>query len=163
MLEFAREVATNNNCSTEHLVGTTADPYCGKRQTTAPSAREKELERQLELAKKQSGYDNRGLRGRASFRGRGGGPPRGNFNGNYGGPSHQNYGGPSHQNYGGPSHQNYGQNNYQHNQPAGPSANRDAEREMVREKLLQTCSLYNSGEDCPGTCGKKHKCSVIIR
>ena len=53
MLEFAREVATNNNCSTEHLVGTTADPYCGKRQTTAPSAREKELERQLELAKKQ--------------------------------------------------------------------------------------------------------------
>ena len=34
---------------------------------------------------------------------------------------------------------------------------------MTREKMQTTCATYNSGEECAGTCGKKHKCNVITR
>ena len=34
---------------------------------------------------------------------------------------------------------------------------------LTKQKIQETCGLYNAGSDCDGSCNKKHLCSQVLR
>ena len=170
IIELAKEVAQNNGISEANLISKSTDPYCGKRASGGPTKREQDLERKLDREKrKNSSYEsNRTPRGGAS----GSKPSRGGFNGRqhhaprgggYGGRgnahgAHSAHG--AHGAYGNSFQVPHGGYNYQQHQGA-PS--KEANAEMVKAKLLETCMAFNSGACDDPNCAKKHLCSALTR
>ena len=140
LCEMAKEVVVLCGHSTDCLMAK-VDPYCGKKTVGAAKKLDdlekenKELRSQLKQHQQQnSGY---GGSRQQNGRGRGGGGFRGGAN-----RGHVN-GGPS------GSHGSAGQ--------TGDISN------LTKQKIQETCALFNHGSDCDGSCGKKHICAQVLR
>ena len=51
--------------------------------------------------------------------------------------------------------------NNSRNQPSGDG--QGGVSELTKQKLSETCHLYNAGSPCDGSCGLKHKCANVLR
>ena len=175
-LEIAKEVAITSGFSADILC-LKSDPYCGKRSAASTSSTQKvqDLEKEVKelrqwkqtMANKPAsqGYNNtRQIRGRGgSFR-----KPYG-FTGLQHSNAQQQPMGSNFQNF--RSLQNFStpQIQYPTSQFQGqgaPQQNSQSQQDaakMTREKLAETCVLYNGGGSCDNSCGLRHLCSNIVR
>ena len=160
-LELGREVAVASGISQDLLI-VKADPYAGRKDPVPGSSEKKiqDLERELQKAKNQASNSNQSNRGNYSSRGRGYKSSRGGYNNNR---PNQPAGYNSH-----------GFGNQGFAQPAGISApvsgsqdgnqsSQAAITDLTKQKLQQTCSAYNMGLSCDGSCGQLHVCNNVIR
>ena len=137
LCEMAKEVVVLCGHNTDCLMAK-VDPYCGKR-TTGPSKKMEELEKEVKDLRSQlkRQQDQNSGYGNNRGRGRGGTSTGGRGRGGYGtGGGAAGYG-------------NNGQNGDINN--------------LTKQKMQETCSLFNSGSDCDGSCNKKHLCSMVLR
>ena len=168
-LEIAKEVAITSGYAAD-LLCVRSDPYCGKRGAAASSSAQKvqDLEKEVKelrqwkqtMASRQpnQSYGQRQNRGRDSFM-----KPYGRATQQQSSYTHQqqasNYIQANQRSFNNiPAIQNQGQVSY-------PSSNSQPQQDLgnlTREKLAQTCVMFNGGGQCDGSCGLRHVCSNIV-
>ena len=145
-LELSREVAVSSGISQDLLI-VKADPYAGKKDPLPGSSEKKlsDLEKELQKVKSMGLIQNQNNRGNFNSRGRGYRGSRGGYNNNR-------------------VVQPAGfQNANTIQTPQDGAQSNQAVTDLTKQKLQQTCSLYNNGQSCDSSCGLLHVCSNVLR